>query len=199
MHYDQKIEAVVEKIICHCGPTLEGVKISSLVNFKTYHEAWQACKSQVKSFLKVDFLELKICKDHTLVLFYNARLLQDTLLKPQHQEFLGKFGYTHFDLNNALAFLQGRFEVFCPHEMGIFLGYPLEDVACFATCGDRPCLAIGYWKVYSDLDGACKTFDLYDEIKAKFSRKLREGHLPTTILTTKKLWRRQHENRRFIR
>ena len=37
-----------------------------------------------------------------------------------------------------------------PHEIGIFLGYPLADVAGFIRNKGRNCKCIGTWKVYGD-------------------------------------------------
>ena len=38
-----------------------------------------------------------------------------------------------------------------PHEIGVFLGYPLDDVKGFIKNEGKKYLMIGYWKVYSDL------------------------------------------------
>jgi hypothetical protein len=182
MRDSQAIEQVLSRILSHCGPALEGVKVSSLVNFKSLHEKWQTYKNQVKDYISLEYYELKIASDHTLVLFYNPDLLEETLKREDHQVFLNRFGYDDFNVSQALDQLARRFSLFCPHEMGIFLGYPLEDVACFASCDQKNCLATGYWKVYTNLDQAKATFKLYDQIKSKISTLLSQGYLPSTIL-----------------
>ena len=198
LYYNQNTEEVLNKIICHCGPTLEGIKVSSLVNFKTYHEAWKNCKIEVKNNLAICFFELKATQRNTLVLFYNPFLLQDALFNENHQRFLSKFGYEDFNIDSALNHLRARFESACPHEIGIFLGYPLGDVECFSTRSNEPCLAVGYWKVYSDLDGASEIFRLYDSIKNKHREKLSEGVLPSVVLNEIKLQGENYENNNFI-
>lgn len=41
-----------------------------------------------------------------------------------------------------------------PHEVGLFLGYPPEDVEGFIENKARSCKITGYWKVYSDEEKA---------------------------------------------
>ena len=38
-----------------------------------------------------------------------------------------------------------------PHEIGLLVGYPVEDVEGFIRNSDENCLYIGYWKVYGNL------------------------------------------------
>ena len=53
----------------------------------------------------------------------------------------------------------------CPHELGVFLGIPIEDVKDFMECTNKKCLLCGYWKVYNNYYAAEKTFKQYDIIK----------------------------------
>ena len=48
-----------------------------------------------------------------------------------------------------------------PHEIGIFLGYPLADVVGFIEHQGHDYVYCGYWKVYGDLRSAVKSFDIY--------------------------------------
>ena len=62
-----------------------------------------------------------------------------------------------------LEHLRYRMEVSIefPHEIGIFLGYPLKDVNCFISYrggGYRMC---GEWKVYHDVVNAQRSFLCY--------------------------------------
>ena len=52
-----------------------------------------------------------------------------------------------------------------PHEMGIFLGYPLEDVRGFILHEGKDSRYTGYWKVYGDVEQAKQTFQAYDNAK----------------------------------
>lgn len=48
-----------------------------------------------------------------------------------------------------------------PHEIGLFLGYPPEDVCGFMENKACNCKCVGCWKVYGDEAAAQKKFDQY--------------------------------------
>ena len=57
-----------------------------------------------------------------------------------------------------------------PHEIGLFLGYPAEDVQGFIrNCAAKPKL-VGAWKVYGDAEVAKKKFASYKKMHASLSR-----------------------------
>jgi hypothetical protein len=78
-----------------------------------------------------------------------------------------KAGYSHFDPGYCIARLKRLFRQGCPHEVGIFLGYPLADVDAFIQNKGRNYLLNGYWKVYSDVPGAEKLFHSYNQAKIR--------------------------------
>lgn len=181
-------EQLIYTIIQYASPTLHHKKVASLINFKDaampLHSLWQKYRQDIMSLLNIACFEIKVSKDRSLVLFYDPFMLQHKLQCTKHQDFLRKFGYSSFTVSQALNHLKSRFSHACPHEIGIFLGYPLEDVKCFVNCDQRSCLAIGYWKVYENLESAQKTFKLYDDIKAGFLSRIDQGILPSESLYT---------------
>ena len=48
-----------------------------------------------------------------------------------------------------------------PHEVGLFLGYPLEDVVGFENFGAARFKYSGFWKVYGDKENAIRLMNLY--------------------------------------
>lgn len=52
-----------------------------------------------------------------------------------------------------------------PHEIGLFLGYPSQDVDGFIRCGAREAKCVGTWRVYGDEEAARKKFSLYKKCK----------------------------------
>jgi len=57
-----------------------------------------------------------------------------------------------------------------PHEIGLFLGYPPDDVECFMN---NPCDGVkcsGCWKAYSDDENARKTFSRYKKCTDVYQR-----------------------------
>ena len=62
--------------------------------------------------------------------------------------------------------MKKRYEEFhCPHELGVFLGFPLNDVKDFINCSNKKCLSCKYWCVYNDVEAAEEIFSIYDRIK----------------------------------
>ena len=49
-----------------------------------------------------------------------------------------------------------------PHELGLLLGYPAEDVRGFMGIGHKKCLYTGYWKVYEKPEEKIALFSEYD-------------------------------------
>ena len=68
-------------------------------------------------------------------------------------------------LDEMIARLKERFfhKTEFPHEIGLFLGYPIEDVKGFRKFGGSDCKMCGYWKVYDDVEQARRIFDSYDK------------------------------------
>ena len=62
-----------------------------------------------------------------------------------------------------------------PHEMGVLLGYPLEDVKGFINNRGRNFLYTGYWKVYSDLQQKMDLFGRFEQAKEQMIRLLSYG------------------------
>ena len=60
-----------------------------------------------------------------------------------------------------------------PHEMGIFLGYPLADVKGFIK--KETCLLYGYWKVYANPKRVQELFKLYDRSHDELLNGVYEG------------------------
>ena len=75
-----------------------------------------------------------------------------------------------------------RKEAEFPHEVGVFLGYPLADVVGFVRNGGRNCLLCGQWKVYARAQEAAMTFERLRKCKQVYERLFRQGY-PLTRLT----------------
>ena len=59
-----------------------------------------------------------------------------------------------------------------PHEMGLLLGYPVEDVVGFMENNGKNYLYSGYWKVYADVPAKKHIFIRYDEARETLIRLL---------------------------
>ena len=52
-----------------------------------------------------------------------------------------------------------------PHELGLILGYPPEDVEGFVSQQGKNSLYTGYWKVYKDTEAKKALFDRFEYAK----------------------------------
>ena len=88
------------------------------------------------------------------------------------QDFLQSEGYTPGDAESMLAQLSQRLccEEDFPHEIGVFLGYPLADVIGFIQNRGKNFTACGYWKVYTDPTAAQAEFDRYKKCERIYAR-----------------------------
>jgi len=160
-------------IAYNASPTIARLKPSSLMVFRSdtdrdLYFIWEKYKDEIKSSLNIDCYELKRTEKSIHVLFYDCIKLNNVLRNSNNMAFLNRFGYSdEMNIFELLDLLKQRYEDVCPHEIGIFLGYPILDVVDFIECPNKECLMRGYWKVYNDLEKAKKTFQSYDKAKIK--------------------------------
>jgi hypothetical protein len=81
-------------------------------------------------------------------------------------DFLYKYGYGRGASQiEHLDHLKRRFKGGCPHEIGVFLGIPLDDVKGFIENAGEDYLMCGYWKVYNNVRRAEAYFKIYDRAR----------------------------------
>lgn len=162
-----------EYLARHCAPTLLGAKAASLVCLpgeefphlarlaREYTGRYAACG--------LAFLPLGRCGRRTLLFVYRPALLEKRLAAHAAAQMLCRLGYpVGQGLAAMLAQLKRRFAQHggFPHEVGLFLDYPPEDVQAFMETGGAGCKLCGYWKVYHDVPAAKERFACYDACRA---------------------------------
>ncbi|MCY6484475.1 DUF3793 family protein [Clostridium aestuarii] len=179
---------LISTIAYSAAPTITKEKSSSLVVFnnrnnRNLYKYWEKYKEEIKEDFSIKFHELKKTEKITAVLFYNKEKLEKILKEKRNINFLKRFGYAEkMNLQECLELLHTRYEHVCPHEMGIFLGYPVEDVIEFVDCPNKQCLLRGYWKVYHDTERAKDIFERYDKAKYKIMNLAIQGIKPYRIM-----------------
>jgi hypothetical protein len=163
--------------ITHCGPVLFGAKPSALFIVRT-----EKCYSCLLDFIiqidtRVSLIILKKNQKGFLVLLYKPDVLCGVIEEPDTQKLLGSFGYNipgFNSLQSYLAILKSRF-LECddfPHEIGFFLGYPIDDVLGFIQQKGKNYKYCGLWKVYGDVRKAITLFQQYESCREKTKRYL---------------------------
>ena len=90
---------------------------------------------------------------------------------------LKRYGYHGGTEGEALEVLRERVcrsENF-PHEIGLFLGYPLEDVIGFIENAGKNSKCTGYWQVYGDELDAERRFKSYRKCSEVYRRLWNSG------------------------
>lgn len=180
-------EYLISSIIYSAAPCIAGEKPSSLIIFnkskRNLYKYWEKYKEEIREYLHLDYYELKKSKKSIVVIFYNKEMLEKTLKKKENLKFLQRFNYKKdMDIQSNLNLLKKRYGNICPHEIGIFLGYPLNDVVKFIQCPNRNCLLVGYWRVYNNVENAKIIFDKYDQIRNKACLAISKGEVPQKVL-----------------
>lgn len=130
-------------------------------------ELWKLYGEGYLEGLGLKFVKLRESEKFLVVLIYQEELLGTFIDIRSNKSFLMSIGYADkLSVEESLKILQKRYEQYnCPHELGVFLGFPLDDVKDFMNCSEKKCLDCGYWKVYNELNKARTIFRLFDRVK----------------------------------
>lgn len=174
-------EYIESFILYSISPVIAEAKPSVTLNFKKDdNDGYKNWNEFGVSFIKnlgLECMDLRKTNDYIIVLVYNEKLIKKFIDHKNVKEFLHKVGYEESDNTYTyLSTLKKRYKLYhCPHELGIFLGIPLDDVIDFIQCSKKKCLACGYWKVFNNYDFAVKKFKQYDDIKMITAKRIIQG------------------------
>ena len=145
-------------LIRQCAPTLAGMKPGSIFCFKHFspevsrRKACQWNEPLAPFGLAVQILLERPEAGSVIVYVYRPNHLERLLSGPAYQKFLSEAGYAGTGLDGLLEQLAYRLRTQpeFPHEIGVFLGYPLRDVIGFIENRGRNFTCCGFWKSYGD-------------------------------------------------
>jgi hypothetical protein len=173
----------------HAAPMLMGLKTASLLSFQKSRfddfEALLAGYQQCFTCKGISVFRLSEGEEYVLLLFYREGALRQDLAQPAAKKILGRLGYRDDDtLMGKLEYLKMRMQLrkSFPHEVGLFLGYPPEDVAGFIQHKGQDFVCSGCWKVYANERETRALFELYAECTHDFCLRLEAGErLPDLV------------------
>lgn len=182
-----------ETLIAHGSPTLAGLKTASLFRITPedgfcFGRQFKRWKRALASY-GLGLVILQGCwktKSYLLYL-YRAQNLRNTLLDPENAAFLHAMGYAQLeDTRRCLNLLASRLA--CkgafPHEIGVFLGYPLEDVKGFIRNKGQNYTCCGCWKSYGDPALAQQGFAQFRKCTEIYQQQYRLGVPFTRLIVT---------------
>ena len=170
-----------DQVVKHCAPTLAGLKTGNI--FMTTFDSEKTLDREIlrlngllcKKGLKA--VKLRARENRALIYVYRPGKLQKDLDSSEARKILKRFGYTMSEHEKCVDRLCKRMCERCdfPHEVGLFLGYPPEDVKGFIKHGGRHCKSCGHWKVYGDVQEAQRQFNRYSKCTGVYMKCLRRG------------------------
>lgn len=170
------------ELIIHAAPTLASLKAANLFGYR-YSSKVGLCE-EVKALNTelvgkgIRVVSLADDGKRALIYVYRERDLRFILDQEENQDFLYELGYFFMDEKEALSQLGKRVRASqngFPHEIGLFLGYPLCDVRGFIVdkCVHAACE--GLWKCYKEPEKAKKYFCKLERCAGIYSRLYENG------------------------
>ena len=173
-----KADDVELQLALQCAPLITGLKLSNLLTISPdgFSQVEKIVEGSILSMYPLMETEAKI-----VILLYRRDRLEKYLKMPQVQKLLQEAGYDSSRLEDILPVFCERYETYAenrksfPHEMGLLLGYPPEDVEGFIRHQGRNSLCTGYWKVYADKEGKQRLFEKYEYARENLIQLLHYG------------------------
>lgn len=175
----------------HCTPALAGIKCANLLSIS--HNSYSDLDDKLEQLnahfnsRSIFIKRLCVCQKRILVLVYGKRLLEETIYQKENRDLLYQENYPLEEgLDAVLEHLARKLQAQdqFPHEIGIFLGYPLADVVGFLKNNGKNYKLSGYWKVYGDEGNAKILFEKYTRCRNNICRRIDEGMSLNQIFKT---------------
>ena len=169
------------EIVEYCAPTLAGIKTGSLFSIRNNDRNYVVQRLRKLNHLMRQYglriVPLKYAKDYTLIYVYRPKYLDKDLHDPRAIDILNENGYSDKNADLCVCHLVKRLKDSAdfPHEIGLFLGYPPEDVKGFINNPNVGVKYVGCWKVYGDKKNALMRFKLINKCTEIYKEKVRCG------------------------
>lgn len=151
-----------------CAGTLAAMKCGSLFVCTPENDQdltdWISRKNDLLSGRGIHLFVLKRCTGCALVYVFRPSQLRRTLADPKTRLFLLSYGYpvgtgdVYLCLSHLKDRIRGCSAADFPHEIGVFLGYPLQDVEGFIQNRGKNYTLKGPWTSYTDKEAAAQMF-----------------------------------------
>ena len=170
-----------ETVIRQCAPTLAGIKTGNL--FPYYYTDRESLTEEIRAINRLlvpkgmCLLALRYTEKSVLLYLFRPAELQEDLKNSVACEVLREAGYPSNDCGDCIRCLIRRFRENgeFPHEIGLFLSYPPEDVKGFIDNHAMNYKRMGLWKVYGDEAQAEKLFRKFTLCTAAYTRLWQHG------------------------
>lgn len=163
------------QLAMQCAPVLADLKVSNLLITQAQYVPGIR---QIAHKLGLACFVLTHVKKRVTLLLYRTDKLTAYLSQADVFAFLQEMGYAEMDLLEQLRHFRTRYQAYLeknaefPHEMGLFLGYPVADVRGFIQNKGEHFLYTGYWKVYENPEEKKDLFQRFEEAREYLVRRV---------------------------
>ena len=170
-----------EMVVRQCAPTLAGITAGSL--FPCPCTDRDALLDEVRQLNRrlspkgLCLLPLRFTEGSALLYLYRPATLRRDLSDDLARHLLAEAGYDGGSCGRCVATLIRRFRQGAdfPHEIGLFLGYPPDDVEGFIHYGPKHSKCVGDWRVYGNEEQAKRLFAQYRACTLAYQAQLKCG------------------------
>ncbi|WP_294378586.1 DUF3793 family protein [uncultured Clostridium sp.] len=183
-------EYIENFLVYNSSWVIAGIKPAVTIGLKKkdlkMYKNWNIYGKKFLRDINLKYIELRENDNSIILMIYDEEVLKRELSKENVRNFLIGLGYPRkIEINQYVNTLQERYEKYhCPHELGLFLGIPFEDVKDFMECTTKKCLLCGYWKVYNNSEEAKNIFNQYDKIKNYTIKNMLDGNSSRIIVSS---------------
>lgn len=170
-----------EYLVRHCAPTLAGLKTGSLftcpyASRKQLLDTVRCLNCRLRS-KGLRLIPLRFSDSKALLYLFRPNRLSADLANSTAAALLKQEGYEPNNCSSCILHLRRklRHQAEFPHEIGLFLGYPPEDVCGFIENHSSNCKCIGCWKVYGDEEAAKKKFAQFKKCTRVYCDRIANG------------------------
>lgn len=175
-------ECLASYLALESAEVIAGAKPANLISIPNQaypcgqnpYQLWKRCGHEIVGATFLDVQEFTDRGSSVLILLYQPEALHRLLETASVRAILRRAGYTDdMSLHNIFDRLTRRInsDAF-PHEIGIFLGYPLKDVAGFMGLARIPFTCQGPWKIYGKPEASLQLAETFRWCRNRMAKDL---------------------------
>ena len=171
-------ESLEVQLLLQCAPMIAGLKASNLLIIASENEA---DARRILNGTKISCARLARMDKKTTMLIYHEQWVKEYLASREVSELLRVLGYEGKGFYEVLHSVRKKYRSYMkkegefPHELGLLLGYPAEDVKGYIDNKGGHYLCRGYWEVYGDPAAKLNLFQKFELARERLIRAIFDG------------------------
>ncbi|HJC32863.1 MAG TPA: DUF3793 family protein [Candidatus Anaerobutyricum faecale] len=171
-------ESLEVQLLLQCAPMIAGLKASNLLIIASENEA---DARRILNGTKISCARLARMDKKTTMLIYHEQWVKEYLASREVSDLLRVLGYEGKGFYEVLHSVRKKYRSYMkkegefPHELGLLLGYPAEDVKGYMDNKGRNYLCTGYWQVYADPAAKLNLFQKFELARERLIRAIFDG------------------------